>query len=289
MKIMYVTVLSLVALAPAGAAQLTEKQADAQLKAATKQARKDHAASLKLRLAALDVDIDTFLAANEDGVVDASFTDLFDDVVRFQMDLYFDFVAFHGSAVDAAIELLDQFADGGDLDGAYPDEFRFGTGAALDDLRSAMQATQAKTLTKARQLLEQAAGKLAKLGDARITFLLEPATMDGRDGFIQGATTGQTRDPLVLHTVLALGLQSVSGGGLLLAAGNGDVDGDPITVRAVVEGGLQTATPTFPELGSPYWTAVVDAGGAGLADGNAYVVAYQGTYAASQGGSVSIP
>jgi hypothetical protein len=289
MRIPIVVLATLAALAPAGAAQLTEQQADSQLRAAAKQARKDHAASLKLRLAALDADVDAFLAANQDGSVGTSFTELFEDVVRFQVDLYYDFIGFHGGAVDSAIALLDQFADGADLDGAYPDEFRFGTGRALDDLRTALQSTQAKTLAKARKLLEKAAGKLAKLGNARLTFLLEPATIDGRDGFIQGSTTGQTRDPLVLHTVLALGFEGLSGGGVILVAGHGDEGGDAISVRAVAEGGLQTATPTFPEPGSPYWTALLDAGGDGLPDGNAYVVAYQGAYAASQGGSVSLP
>jgi hypothetical protein len=60
-------------------------------------------------------------------------------------------------------------------------------------------------------------------------------------------------------------------------------------VRALGEGGLMTAAPTFPEPGSPWWTAALDAGGESLPDGNVHVAACQGTRAARQGGSASIP
>jgi hypothetical protein len=266
-------------------AQLTPAQAEADFRAAAKAARKLHATELKEALATLQDAAGTFLDAAEDDAGTASVA-LFDAVVVFQVDLYFAFLAAQQDVAQAGAEALDLLGGPDDLDGVYPDDFCMGTGGPFDDFVASLQAAQAKTLGKARKLLEKTGGKLAKQGDARLSFFLEPATTEGQRGFGQAVQTGQTREPLVLHTVIALGFESEDNNGLLLVSGMGDAEGDPIVARCIGDGVLMDPAVDFPELGSPFWT--VNAGGSGAAEGNYVILAWQGDHGSSQSGYVSV-
>mgnify|MGYP001157810157 CR=1 FL=1 len=63
MRITIGTLLVLLLFAPAGSAQLTEKQADAAVRSVARQARNGHASSVQQRTGAALAAIDTFRAA----------------------------------------------------------------------------------------------------------------------------------------------------------------------------------------------------------------------------------
>lgn len=281
-----VIALALLALAPAGAAQLTAKQADTALRAEAKDVRKLHAQLVKDRtdsvLAALEL-----LGDTEPGQVDAAVLAAFTALESWQNGLFGDFRILEGQAMETARDLLLEYADGVALEGKYPLEFRLGTGRALDDLRDDMRTTQEKALAKVRKRLTKEAVALAKGTGALLSASLELATTQGNDAFTQAAPTGYARVPLVLHTVLALGLEGDAEAGTLYVAGVGE-DEEAIEVRAVGEGGLETEAADFFELGSPYWHATLADGGDGLPAGNYLVVAQQGLAGSSFGGLVCV-
>jgi hypothetical protein len=286
MRIQAAVLVGLALLARTGAAQLTEKQADAAVRSVAKQARADHAAAVQQRTAAVLAAVDVFSAAAPTGV-GVAFAGLFEDVEVYQNGLFSDFRVVHSIAIDAVIAALDDFAQAVPLLGDYPEEFHFGHGGALDDLRASMQAAQAKSLAKVRKKLAKAAGKLAQASDARLASHLELATTQGNDGFIQGTSTGYTRTPLAIHTALALGFVGSPDSGTLLVGGLGEST-EAISVRAVGEEGLEAVAADFFELGSPFWHVTIDDQGAGMPDGNYLVVAQQDTAGTSFGAFVSV-
>jgi hypothetical protein len=278
--------LGVLLLAPADFAQLSEKQADAAVLAVTKNLRKGHAESVQERTATVLEELDA-LADAAPGAEEQAFADAFDALEDWQIGLFEDFRAYHDLAIDEVQGTLGDYALGVPIAGAFPGEFYFGHGGALDHLRADMQAAQAKCLAKVRKKLAKAGAKLEKATGALLSFHIELATTQGNDAFTQTAITSYVRVPLSLHTVLALGFEDAEDDGLIRAAGLGEV-AVAVNVRALGESGLEVEAADFFEPGSPYWHVLLDDDGDGLSAGNWLVVAEQGTVGTSFGGYVSV-
>jgi len=217
-----IVVLSLLA-APADA-QLTGKQATAQLRAASKQTLKDARSSFKdAKDAALD-QIEAYeeaLAAN--GFVQDDAIELFGNLDAFLGALQGSLRGACSDFTESALDLLLQVDDFSVVQGDYPEDFQLGTGGVLDDLHAALAKEAEKASVAVFKRLDKTAGLLEKQQDVLMTVVRRPLAAGLLDFAVNhgGASSYADAPQLTIDLALTFSSSSVLGDGLAFLAGTG--------------------------------------------------------------------
>jgi hypothetical protein len=217
-----ILVLALLA-APAGA-QLTGKQATAQLRAVSKQSLKDAKAAFKdARDAALD-QIEAYEVALEaDGFVQDDAVALFDALNAFLGALQVSERAACTDFAAATLDLLVQVDDFSVVQGEYPEDFQQGTGGVADELRAAVAKEAEKASASVFKRLDKTAKLLETKQDVLMTVVRRPLPPGLLDVAVnQGALVSYADAPqLTIDLALTFSSSSVLGDGLAFLAGTG--------------------------------------------------------------------
>ena len=227
--------------APAALAQLTEGQALAQVKAASKTQLATFKATTKAALATLNTD----LAAIEDQM---GGEDHPSDIALFVGNATVTFYTSAENAFSNAIEqmagavagVLGDLADGNDLEGNYPASAYAGSGGVLDAHRKALH----KAALKVRDAAVKRLAKTAKLVESELGF-----SMNVRLNFPAAAlafavnqqTSSQIDEGARINLVIALSELDQSADGVIMVEGTTGSTADDVSVAWRREFG-ETAT-----------------------------------------------
>ena len=219
------TFLVLLLLAPVASAQLTDKQATKELRAAAKD-------SLKAVKDAIDTARDDAMDAIK-AYEDALKNNGFDEVAT--LELFGQLHDFMGSVMDgtrdeafllgeAASELLNQIDDPNVGLGIYPRDFQSGTDGLLDDTRAKMEQAAEKALDQVFKRLDKTGKLLAKKNtDLLLTVVRRPLTPGVLDVAANFAAAEAFADApqVTIDLAITLSSASVTGDGLAFLAGVG--------------------------------------------------------------------
>ncbi len=275
--------LALLLAAPAQA-QITPKQAAAQLKAATKQALKDFKAELGIAagqaqgaIKLFELDIDELDAS--DDPVDA----LAEALVFHQASVRAAWAAAEQDAAQAAADVVAQLLDAGSAasDAAGP---VIGDGGALDDLRLALDAAARKACTKLGKRLEKSikkaeAGSLLDLR-VRLDAPVPPPPQAPGDGTVEVFDS----DELAIDLLLAASREDQAGVVRVWASGTADP-----ALGNVLFFYQGAGMPLQLDPAGGRWTTGLDLGSDVLAAVNIVVVVAQGTEGVSVAKAMGMP
>lgn len=212
-------VLAVLVLATASLAQLTEKQAVAQVKADCKEQLAEFKALGKAALASLDAD----LKIVEAGLDEATTVSSFGNAVLSAHTDWLDTVheAWSTALQQMALSTttaLGQFANGSQLEGIYPGSLYSGAGGVLDLHRKALAKSLAKLRDGAAKRLAKCAALAAKDAGLLLTTRLELPALRLMKGANQGELQSMD-DGLGLDLVLAVSAADTSDDGFLGVTG----------------------------------------------------------------------
>jgi hypothetical protein len=223
------SVLVLSALHPV-AAQISEKEAIAQVKAATKAQVKAFKQNAAAALTTLDASLDTLddlLTESTDAATVASqFTGM---AIEYMASINEAYVGAKSLVADAASLSLDALADGGDLQGLYPEDFSYGSGGALDKARAQLQHVGIKSRDAAQKRLAKSAALAEKVAHVAITCRLDFPQRANPQAVNQGDSPVVSQ-ACTLDVVVGVSDLDVADDGILLFAGATAETGTDVTV-----------------------------------------------------------
>ncbi|HEX5010402.1 MAG TPA: hypothetical protein VFY71_08365 [Planctomycetota bacterium] len=217
-------ILALALLAVPAGAQLTGKQATAQLRAASKQTLKDAKAAFKDAHDAALEQIEAYEAAlKADGFAQDDAVALLGELNAFVGALQ---VAERAACSDFALAMLDllvQVDDFSVMQGEYPEDFQQGTGGVADELHAALAKEAEKASASVFKRLDKTAKLLEKEQDVLMTVVRRPLPPGLLDVAVnQGAVIAWADAPqLTIDLALTFSSSSVLGDGLAFLAGTG--------------------------------------------------------------------
>ena len=212
-------VLAVLALAPASLAQLTEKEAVAQVKADCKAQLGEFKALGKAALASLDADLKIVEASLDENTTVSSFGNAVLSASTDWLDTVHE--AWSTALQQMALSTttaLGQFANGGQLEGIYPASLYSGAGGVLDLQRKALAKSLAKLRDGAAKRLAKCAALAAKDAGLLLTTRLELPALRIMKGANQGELQSMD-DGVGLDLVLAVSAEDTSDDGFLGVTG----------------------------------------------------------------------
>ena len=161
------------------AAQVTEKQAEAQLRTNGKKAVAALRSALNERVAEMKTTIKNFDTATA-GDVDLAplIEQLVDDTHNVRVEILDDIDTFTLAYSGACFSALDAFEGSGDLKGQYPPAFRSGTGGLMDQLHASAQRLHDRALDVIERRLQKTARRLEKLHGHSLLITLPAMPID---------------------------------------------------------------------------------------------------------------
>jgi hypothetical protein len=264
------TSLLLLALAPALLAQITEKQALAQLKAANKEQLKLFKQAGKDALSALETALD---AMDKDGLGGATPLEaanvVADVVIPFVDSVNFAHASAFYSTVSAAEDTLVALANGADLAGVYAPDYYFGTGGTLDDGRDALDKEAAKLRASALKRIEKSLAKAEKSEGLAFALELRLPTRELATGLTQYGGLGIGQGPS-FDVMISVSSLEAGHDGVMLLAGATDESSDQVLVRRML--GADDVSASVPVVNLRFTATFTD-----LKEGGYAISATQGT------------
>jgi hypothetical protein len=283
------TALALASLTAGLGAQFSEKTVIAEMKSALKKDLNDLKSSLTAPLASLDDAFAQLESDALDGTVSAPEAQAFlDAAVAFQtsvMEAQESFDTACASDLASGLDVL------GPLEGRYPPGFYAGDGGLFDDAHAVAAAQVGKLYGKVSKRAAKAIKLCAKRG-VGLTVQFAPPPR------VAFATPGENHvdasDEVTTTLGVLVGVSSLeeAGDGMVLAAGTTDPDRAEVEVLVI---GLDAtllpvafAIDTLPDAQGA-WSALLDASGAGLPEGNWHVQLDLDPGAETGAGRVGVP
>jgi hypothetical protein len=213
------SVVLVLLLAPASLAQLSEKQAVAQVKAECKQQLAEFKALGKAAAASLDADLKLVEAGLDENTTVSSFGNAVLSASADWSETVFEAwsTALQQGALSTSTA-LGQLANGGQLEGVYPESLYSGAGGVLDLQRKAL----AKSLVKLRDGAAKRLAKCATLAEKDAGLLLTTRLELPALRLMKGANQGELQsmdDGLGLDLVLAVSAADTADDGFLGVTG----------------------------------------------------------------------
>jgi hypothetical protein len=258
------TLALLLVLAPAALAQITEKQAVAQVKTTSKAQikafKQNGAAALATLDAALKSAESQLAPASDVGTVT---TEVGNAAIAFVSTMNADYVNAIDLTDSASMQALVSLANGGSLNGLYPKDLYFGTGGVLDAHRKSMEAaalklrdSARKRLAKTQSLAEKKAG-ISLIVEVELPTVLDARTVNQTDDF--GFGERSRFDVLVSASKL-----DTAHDGVLIIAGSTDNTDDGVSVGFDGPNGLSDDVGATPDPGTGrflgFFTSVPEGG-----------------------------
>jgi len=269
-------VLALLLLTPSTLAQLTEKQAISQAKAAGKVQVSLFKQIGKTALAGLDANLDNLEAAlDESSAVGTVALNAGVSAIEFVVDMndaYRDAVLQMAAAESTA---LVEFADGEDLHGVYPEAFYTGTGGLMDAHRKSLLKAATKLRDSANKRLAQFAKKAEDLAGIAVIGRVELPTAKVASALNQPGYN-EVGEGLRLDCVLAASALDTAIDGIMVVGGaSGDTASDATVTWFREQAETEAALVSVSDDGR--WSALFSA----LKEGNYVVGAEQGALVAT--------
>jgi len=239
--------LAVLFLAHAATAQLTDKQAVAQVKAATKSELKTFKQAGADALKTLNTDLGEF-----DGMLTDSITtgvvigNLQNRVLPFVVAVNTAFADAVKNVDGATSDALVALANGGSLAGVYPDDLYYGTGGALDDFRAALNKAAAKLHDSAAKRLAKTVTLAEKISNIAIVAELRLPSLEQAEAVDQASVTfmGETARLDLVLTVSSLG---TANDGLFFFAGSTADLSDTVDVGYFNQDGIASVGAFLPD------------------------------------------
>jgi hypothetical protein len=273
-------VVSIVGAGASASAQLTEKQAQQQLAAASRQGLAAYRQQLKAARAEIEANLDAFEVVLGGTPQPLNALDLFDDLAALQDEIALAAsTAFFSAHAGAGQALVDLRGGGPSLNGIFPPGFYAGDGGTIDRHLAQVlvqgdrfYAQLAKRLARTR--------KLAERSGIGLTIVLARSGAPPGASWADGGLSLSTGDrPLTADTLVAASSLANAGDGLLALGGQADdFYGDVSVAIRGVDGTNLTDTIT-PDASTERWAGntFFDFAMTGLTEGAFYVTARQGT------------
>lgn len=257
------------AAAPASA-QLSEKEAIQQVKDASKAQPKAFKQNAAAALTTLDANLQTVEGLLTEGSDAATVGSQVASMAIVYMTSLNDAAASAKAFVEASATLaLESLADGGDLQGLFPDDFSYGGGGVLDKHRAALTKAGSKSRDAATKRIAKAAAKAEKVANIAIQSELRFPTRNVPAAVNQGDSVGLAQTATIDIIVAASDLDS-GNDGLLAFGGSTGTDGTGVDVTYFTVG-INESDETSPVDGR--WAIVFQ----GLHEGGYVVSAKQAT------------
>ena len=262
----------LLSVASPASAQLTEKEAVKQVKDSSKSQVKAFKQNAAAALGTLDANLKTV----EDLITESSDAAVLMSQIANMGQEYMESLneAFAGakSLVDSAAALaLDALADGGDLQGLFPEELHYGSGGVLDKNLAALVKAGMKSRDAAVKRIAKANAKAEKEANIAITFELRFPTRTEVFAIAQGGLLSLAQTTTI-DVIFGASDLDAAADGVLFFAGETDDDGDVTVDYFNATGGFDSAT-SAPSPGTLRFAGFFT----GLEEGGYVVDAKQGT------------
>jgi hypothetical protein len=181
---------ALLALVHAAAAQISDKQAVAQVKTATKAQLKTFKQAGSAALATLGSKLGDFEKTLTDSTTPATVATNMDTIVKpFLESMHEAYIAAVFNVDSSASQALESLAGGGNLQGLYPKDLYYGTGGVLDDYRASLRAAVAKVHDAAQKRLAKTSKLAEKVSNLALEVTLRLPVLDGDESVDQNNVT----------------------------------------------------------------------------------------------------
>jgi hypothetical protein len=280
-------VVSILCAGVSASAQLTEKQAQRQLAAASRAGLASYKQQLAASRAEIEANLDAFELVLAGTPVPFDVLGLFADLSALQDELAFAAaLAFGEGFAGAGQALVDLRGGGPSLNGIFPQGFYVGDGGTIDRHRAQILARWDRFYAQLERRLARTR-KLAERSGLGLTIVL------ARSGFLPGASwadgglfqsTGVR--PLTVDTLVAASLLANGGDGLIAVGGQADDFFGAVSVAIHGVDGTNETDSVFADASSERWAANTfsDFSMAPLPEGTFYVTAQQAGGSFEEGG-----